>query len=136
MIKQDRTKVTTMQSGKTRMCNPYAVDGRCIRRLSTIEQEEKKGDFNTIKRALFTAFATGSFVAYAQFVERRLRPGETVDIFLADLKRISVLFGGKTEQSLKAAFVYELPEHVQHLLRTFSRGEKMDISQLLPEREQ
>ena len=48
-----------------------------------------------------------SFATYAQFVECCLHLGETVDVFLLDLKRFSVLFGGLIEQDLKAAFVHK-----------------------------
>ena len=40
-----------------------------------------------ITKALRTAFAVDSFTAYEQFVRRRLQPGETVDVFLAELRR-------------------------------------------------
>ena len=46
-----------------------------------------KGDSGKIAKALRTAFAVDSFTAYEQFVGRRLQPGETVDVFLAELRR-------------------------------------------------
>ena len=48
-----------------------------------------------------------------QFKEYHLCQEETLDVFLTDLKRISMLLGGMTEQGLKTAFVHGLPEHVQ-----------------------
>ena len=36
-----------------------------------------------------------------------------------------------TEQGFKAAFVFELPEHVWQLLHTASQAEEMDISEHL-----
>ena len=68
-----------------------------------------------------------------QSVECHMCLGETVDVFLADLEKVSMSFGELIEQDLKAAFVYGLPEHVQfclHLLEwkrwtfsTFSSSE-------------
>ena len=48
---------------------------------------ENKGDFDTIKDTLLNAFAMDWFAAYMQFVEHHLHLEETVDVFLADVKR-------------------------------------------------
>ena len=81
--------VSIMWGGKTKMCNLYAIDGRCISRLLEIEWEEKKRDLDAIKEAVFTAFVLDSLAAYTQFIKCPLHLGEMVDVFLADLKRIS-----------------------------------------------
>ena len=52
-----------------------------------------KRDSGKITKALRTAFAVDSFTAYEQFVGRRLQPGERVDVFLAELRRLAVPFG-------------------------------------------
>ena len=52
--------------------------------------EDDKRDSSKIKLALRTAFAVDSFTAYELFVSRRLHPGETVDVFLAELRRLAV----------------------------------------------
>ena len=56
-------------------------------------KEEDKRDFNWIKGALYTAFAADGFMAFDQFVEQQLHHGESVDVYLAELRRLSVLFG-------------------------------------------
>ena len=56
-------------------------------------KEEDKRDFDQIKAALYTAFATDVFMAFNQFIERWLHHGESVDVYLAKLWRLSVLFG-------------------------------------------
>ncbi|CAM1309532.1 Uncharacterised protein g5189 [Pycnogonum litorale] len=48
-----------------------------------------KGDINKIKASLYAAFAADSFLAYEQFVSRKLRSGESVDVFLAALRNLS-----------------------------------------------
>ena len=56
-------------------------------------KEEDKRDFDWIKAALYTAFAADGFMAFDQFAERRLLYGESVDVYQAELRRLSVLFG-------------------------------------------
>lgn len=95
--------------------------------LSSSDKEK----FEKIKAALISAFAADKFVAYEQFVARRLREGESVDVYLADLRRLAELFGGTTDSVLSCAFVAGLPESARHILRAGSRLENMDICQLL-----
>ena len=76
-----------------------------------------KQDVLKITKALRTAFAVDSFTAYDQFVARRLQPGETVDVFLAELRRLAVPFGGLSamKQLLRAGSrMVELP--LAHIL--------------------
>ena len=47
---------------------------------------DDKGSFDEIKATLTSAFAADKFAVYEQFVARRLRDGETVDVYLADLR--------------------------------------------------
>ena len=53
-----------------------------------------KRDSGKITKALRTAFAVDSFIAYEQFVGRRRQPGKSVYEFLAKLRRLDVPFGG------------------------------------------
>ena len=93
--------------------------------------EEKKRDAACIKEALIAAFERDSFVAYDAFIARRLGPNETVDVYLADLRRLASLFGGVPEAALACAFVSGLPDSAKHILRAGSRMETMSLSQLL-----
>ena len=68
-------------------------------------KEEDKRDFDWIKAALCTAFAVDGFMAFDQFVNRRLHHGESVDVYLAELRRLSVLFEGISDQGLACVFV-------------------------------
>ena len=49
-------------------------------------------DLEEIERTLYTAFGTDPLIAWKQFVGRRLEPSETVDVYLADLRRLAVPF--------------------------------------------
>ena len=59
--------------------------------------EEKRADFAGIKDVLYTAFALNPVMAYKQFAVCHLRPGEKVDVFLAELHKRATQFGGMTE---------------------------------------
>jgi len=93
--------------------------------------DEKRANFACIKEALYTAFALNSVTAYKQFAARRLRPGETVDVFLAELRKLAVLFGGMPERGLICAFIAGLPEHAEELLQATSRVDDLGISEIL-----
>ena len=83
--------------------------------------EEKRTDFACIKDILYTEFALSPVTAYKQFAARRLRPGETVDIFLVELHKLATQFGGMTERGLICAFIAGLPEHAENLLLATTR---------------
>ena len=75
-----------------------------------VYQQLTDADKKDTRTVLRTAFAVNSFTAYEQFVARRLQPGETVDVFLAELRRLTVPFGGQSDKALVCAFVVGLPE--------------------------
>ena len=81
-------------------------------------KEEDKRDFDRIKAALYTAFAADGFMAFDLFVERRLHHRESVDVYLSELQRLSVLFRRISDQGLASAFVQGLPDRVKSLLYT------------------
>ena len=95
--------------------------------LTTANKEE----YVKIKEALLAAFAADKFIAYEQFIARKLQDGEPVDVYLADLRRLAELFGGISDSALSCAFVAGLPEASRHILRAGSRMESLDINQLL-----
>ncbi|CAM1324825.1 Uncharacterised protein r2_g3371 [Pycnogonum litorale] len=57
-----------------------------------------RGDIARIKEALYAAFAPDSF-AYEQFISRKLRTGESVDVFLAAIRGLSLPLGGLSEKN-------------------------------------
>ena len=79
-----------------------------------------KQNIEKITKALRSAFAVDSFTAYDQFVTRRLQPRETVDVFLVELRRLAIPFGGLSHKILAFAFVAGLPDTVKQLLRAGS----------------
>ena len=63
-----------------------------------------------LKKALTDAFAADQFTAYDEFIGRKLKVNESVDVFLADLRTLSSLFWGVSDSVLCCAFVSSLPE--------------------------
>ena len=92
---------------------------------------EDKADSGKIKFALKTAFAVDAFMAYELFVARRLQPGETVDVYLAELRRLAVPFSGLPEKALVSAFVAGQPDGAKQLLRAGSRMDDPPLTHIL-----
>ncbi|KRX12120.1 hypothetical protein T07_7195, partial [Trichinella nelsoni] len=61
---------------------------------------QERSSIDKVKEALLAAFAADPFVAYDQFVSRKLVPDESPDVFLAELRRLATLFGGVSEKAL------------------------------------
>ena len=80
-----------------------------------------------VRDALYKAFAMDDFAAHTAFVARRLEPGESVDVFLASLRRYAALFGGVTDRQLAAAFVNGLPASVADTIRAGARSEQLSL---------
>lgn len=84
-----------------------------------------------VRDALYAAFALDQYAAYEMFAARRLMPGESADVFLADLRRLAALFGGVPERALACAFVAGLPDTVRQTIRAGSKAEGLDLSTVL-----
>ena len=54
-----------------------------------------------------------------------------MDVYLADLKRLSVLFGCSDEKLVSCAFTAGLPDRVKRALRAGARIESMELSQIV-----
>lgn len=109
---------------------PLRLTGGAFNVYQQLSAAEKR-DADRIKEVLCTAFAADKFTAYDQFVSRKLRAGESVDVFLSDLRRLALLFGGMSETGLICAFVAGLPEGARHTLRAGSRVESLTLSEAL-----
>ena len=73
-----------------------------------------KGDYGALKERLLVAFSADPCAAYGALQQRRLQPGESVDVFLADITRLARLVDeGISEKFLKCAFLAGLPVSVR-----------------------
>ncbi|KRY40940.1 Beta-mannosidase [Trichinella spiralis] len=68
-----------------------------LRDISDVASD--RSSIDKVKEALLAAFAADPFVAYDQFVSRKLGPDESPDVFLADLRKLATLFGGDSGES-------------------------------------
>ena len=80
-----------------------------------------------IKQALYAAFGADPFIAWRQFTEQRLEPGETVDVYVADLKKLAASFGGVTGRILGCTFLVGLPDDASRLLRASLRLNELGL---------
>ena len=92
----------------------------------TIDQLSDKAKADTIKieAALRTAFVADKFSAYHEFRNRKWNSGETVDVFLAKIKRLASLAnigGEENEEIVKLAFVMGLSSEVAVQLRAMPK---------------
>jgi hypothetical protein len=77
-----------------------------------------KNDYDLVKRALTSAFSMNQLKAYETFMNRRLAMAESVDVYLADLKRIASLVSGTVDEDwIKCSFVCGLPDEVKSQLQ-------------------
>ena len=80
---------------------------------------------------MYTAFALDWVSTWKEFNARKLRLGETVDVYLVKPWRLAVLFGGMSEKGLTCAFFAGMPESVEELLGASSQVDDMDILKVL-----
>ena len=91
-----------------------------------------KGNYETLKQELTTAFSSNAFLAYEQLRDRVLQEGEGVDVYLADLRRLVSLTGQKeADPILRCAFVAGLPTELSVHLKSLAGLEKLALSDIV-----
>lgn len=95
-----------------------------------LDEGDRKSTEN-VKAALLAAFAIDPYVAYEQFIGRKLHFEESPDVYLAELRGLASLFSGMIDKGLACAVVAGLPESVRQLLRAGSRMVALDLDQIL-----
>ncbi|KAK8385694.1 hypothetical protein O3P69_016461 [Scylla paramamosain] len=97
--------------------------------LQLVEEDRKSTE--KVKAVLLVTFAVDPYMAYEQFIGRKLHLGESPDVYLAELQRLASLFGGMSDKALACAFVAGLLESICQLLRAGSCMEALDLDQIL-----
>lgn len=99
---------------------PLYLDGPAFAVYDQLS-DDAKGKAQDIEDALLAAFAQNSFAAYDAFRSRSCSPGESVDVFLADLRRLARLADIEEPNLLRCAFICGLPSDVSSQLRSMAR---------------
>ena len=92
---------------------------------------DKRASLEHVRATLFAAFAMDQYAAYEAFSRRQLMVGESVDVYLADLRRLARLFGGIPERALACAFITGLPDSVRQTIRAGSKAEDLTLADVL-----
>ena len=94
--------------------------------------DEVKNSYSRLREELTLAFGVDSFRAYEMLQKRVFQEGETVDVYLADLRRLVTLIGQKApEPLLKCAFVAGLPAEVSVQLKSIVAVESLDLNEIV-----
>ena len=93
--------------------------------------EDRRHSAEAVRDALYEAFAMDSLAAYDAYANRRLRSDESVDVYLADLRRLATLYGGVPDRALACAFIAGLPDDIRSAIRAGTRAEALDLPSIL-----
>lgn len=96
---------------------PLFISGGAFSVYNGLSAEEKN-DYGLLKKALMKAFSIDQFVAFERLKERKLVQNESVDVYLADIKRLVTLSCKSTpledcKELIKTAFVSGLNRTVK-----------------------
>lgn len=94
--------------------------------------EEIRKDYKKVKSALIDAFSSDKFTVYESLVCRKLKMNESVDVFLADVKRMFKLIDeNSSDELIKTAFVFGLPENVKVQLKAACTLSEMTLESVV-----
>ena len=106
---------------------PMRLKGGAFAVWSQLPPEDRR-KIDEVKNALFAAFAMDDCAAHTAFTTRTLQAGESVDVYLASLRRYATLFGGVTDRQLTAAFVNGLPPAVGDAVRAGAKADRLNLT--------
>lgn len=109
---------------------PLRLTGGAFSVLSQL-RDASRHSMAAVKEALYVAFALNQYGSHEIFAEHCLQPDQSVDVFVADLRRLSALLGGVSGRTLACAFVVGLPDDVRHAVCAGLRAEGLDLHSVL-----
>lgn len=94
--------------------------------------EHETSDYARLKAALLQAFGVNCYAAYEMLQRRVLQEGETVDVYLAEIRKLVTLIGiGNVEPLLKCAFMAGLPSDIAVQLKSVAAVETLGLNELV-----
>lgn len=108
---------------------PLYLEGDAFAVYDQMDDADKE-DASKIEQALRTAFEVDRYEAYDLLRSRRWTPGEPVDVFLTDLRRLAKLASVTDEEVIRGAFVVGLPREVSMQLRAAAESSTCKIANL------
>ena len=91
-----------------------------------------KKDVDKVKTTMMKSFGVSKSIAYSQFTSRRLRVDESVDAFVADLRRLLTLSGhndvGEKDSVIIEQMLAGLPQGMAIQVRLAFAGKEMTVS--------
>ena len=99
---------------------PLHLEGTAFSVFEQMKEEDQQ-DAKAIKQRLREAFGQNKFAAYNAFRQRSWCPGEAVDAYMSDLRRLAGLAGVESDELIRCAFICGLPEDVSSQLRASAR---------------
>jgi hypothetical protein len=95
--------------------------------------ENVKSDYGKLKQSLTKAFSVNKFTAFDMLCERKLNVGESVDVYIADLRRLTGLVSQATDNEdwLQCLFIRGLPDVVRRQLMAACKLEDMSIDDIV-----
>lgn len=112
---------------------PICLDGDAFNAYDNMPAGDKENE-EKIKALLLKTFAIDMHSAFDQLVTRSWTEGESVDVYLADLKRLAKLadVGQKDAGALvKLTFIRGLPRHIAAQVRAMPKVGNMTINEIL-----
>lgn len=110
---------------------PLFLSGAAFAVYQQLSEDVKK-DYGLLKAELVQAFGVNCFTAYESLQSRKYVDGETVDVYMADLRRLVTLVGQPNPESmLKCAFVSGLPVEVAIQLKSIVAIEKLNLDEIV-----
>lgn len=93
---------------------------------------EVRKDYAKVKLLMIDAFCKDKFTVYESLLNRKLKHNESVDVYVADLKRMLLLIDRNcSEEFIKTSFVHGLPDNVKMQLKAACSLTKMTLDEIV-----
>lgn len=110
---------------------PLFLTGRAFAVYQSLTLSEKIAD-REMKKASLIAFHLDQICAYEVFISRTLQNGESIDVYFADLNRLTYLiYKDASKCCVKCAFITFLPDYFKQQLRTACSMESVDFKSIV-----